>query len=173
MDTNIYDIDQGKTYLSFLKDEYILLQNQYEDFDKRSLTIKGWIASGSVAALSISLGQNIKTPELVPVFVIIISLVFWYLETKWKMFQYALSYRIRIIEAHFRNDPDVIVKSPAPFQIYHSWFESYAGDLPLYAYEKRPRSSLRRHWEVARQPFVALLYITIIIISLVTLLLRL
>ena len=34
-----------------LKDEYLLLQKQYEDIDRRTITIKGWIGTGAVAAL--------------------------------------------------------------------------------------------------------------------------
>jgi hypothetical protein len=66
---------------AFLKDEYLLLQNQYEDFDRRSLTIKGWIASGSIAALAISLGSSYRYIYLVPVLVAVMASVFWYLES--------------------------------------------------------------------------------------------
>jgi hypothetical protein len=34
----------------YLKDEYLLLQDQYEDFDRRTLTIKSWIGTGAFAA---------------------------------------------------------------------------------------------------------------------------
>ena len=40
-----------------LKDEYLLLQNQYEDFDRRSLTIKGWFGGGAAAAVHGLLAQ--------------------------------------------------------------------------------------------------------------------
>ena len=85
---------------AFLKDEYLLLQNQYEDFDRRSLTIKGWVASGAAAALAISFSTSYRLSILIPVFVSAIALVFWYLEAKWKLFQYALADRIRVIEAY-------------------------------------------------------------------------
>ena len=42
---------------SFLKDEYIFLQGQYEDYDKRSLTIKGWVSTGAVTALALALNN--------------------------------------------------------------------------------------------------------------------
>ena len=70
----------------FLKDEYLLLQNQYEDFDKRSLTIKGWIASGAIAALALSFSNGYRATIAIPVFVAIIAGMFWYLEAKWKLF---------------------------------------------------------------------------------------
>ncbi len=94
---------------SFLKDEYLLLQNQYEDFDRRSLTIKGWIGSGAAASLALSFNSTSRYAFLVPIFVAVIAAVFWYLEASWKMFQYALSDRIRIIEAYFREDPDILI----------------------------------------------------------------
>jgi hypothetical protein len=43
-------MEAGEQELRDLKGEYILLQNLYEDFDRRSLAIKGWIAAGAVAA---------------------------------------------------------------------------------------------------------------------------
>jgi len=39
------------TKASFLKDEYLLLQRIYEDFDQRAMTIKGWSATIAVAAI--------------------------------------------------------------------------------------------------------------------------
>src|SRR4051812_2684207 len=85
--------DQNRN--SFLKDEYLLLQNLYEDFDRRSLTIKGWVAAGAIAALGLSFNISYSFAAIIPGFVVIISFIFWYLETKWKMFQYALTDRIR------------------------------------------------------------------------------
>ena len=38
----------------YLKDEYLLLHDQYEDFDRRTLTIKGWVGTSAFAALSVS-----------------------------------------------------------------------------------------------------------------------
>jgi hypothetical protein len=127
---------------AFLKDEYLLLQNQYEDFDRRSLTIKGWVASGAAAALAISFSTNYRLSVLIPVFVTVIALVFWYLEAKWKLFQYALADRIRVIEAYFRDDTNKPEANPAPFQVYHYWYKSYAKDEPIFEYERtyRPKS---------------------------------
>lgn len=160
---------------AFLKDEYLLLQNQYEDFDRRSLTIKGWVASGAAAALAISFSTSYRLSVLIPVFVAVIALVFWYLEAKWKLFQYALSDRIRVIEAYFRDDPNKPEVSPAPFQVYHSWYKSYSKDKPIYDYEKayRPRSLSARLRDVALHPFVNVLYVMIICLSVVSFLLLL
>ena len=35
----------------FLKDEYLKLQDLFEDFDRRSLTIKGWVSAGAAVAI--------------------------------------------------------------------------------------------------------------------------
>jgi hypothetical protein len=160
---------------SFLKDEYLLLQNQYEDFDRRSLTIKGWVASGAVAALAISFSTAHRLVSLIPLFVIAIAVVFWYLEAKWKLFQYALAGRIRLIEAYFRGDSDITDESTVPFQIYQSWYRSYIHDDPIYPYAKviKPRPQINRLIHAAMQPFVGALYLVIIILSILSFILLL
>lgn len=164
----------------FLKDEYLFLQGQYEDFDRRSITIKGWITSGSIVGLALSIDKTYLVSIYVPVAMIIISLMIWYLEATWKLFQYALADRIRIIEAYFRNDQDIIVKNPDPFQIYNYWFRSYSNDEPIYEYERkrkniswnRPRSRTRRLMATAFQRFVHLPYSVIVFLSLCALTIR-
>ena len=39
------------------RQSYLLLQNQYEDYDRRSMTIKGWVGSGAAAALALALSS--------------------------------------------------------------------------------------------------------------------
>lgn len=99
-----------------------------------------------------------------------IAAVFWYLEAYWKVFQYCLADRIRVIEAFFRDDAEILVPHPAPFQAYHFWFKSYAKDEPIYEYEKtyRPRPLRHRLREAAFQSFVMILYVCIIGLSLVS-----
>ena len=153
-----------------LQAEYLNLQDQYEDFDRRALQIKGWVAAGSLAAFGFGLDRE---NEVFGIWVLIASLAacFWYLEAKWKLFQYAIADRIRVLEAHFRSDPDVLVKDPDPFQIYNWWFRSYANDEPIYPYEKenglRPRAKTRRLLDAALQSFVHLPYSLIIFLCFV------
>jgi hypothetical protein len=152
---------------SFLKDEYFFLQAQYEDYDRRSLQIKGWVSSGAVAALALAFNTSSMTGALIlPVIAATIVVAIWYLEAYWKLFQYALADRIRIIEAHFRNESDILIKNPEPLQIYHWWFLSFNEDKPIYKYEegKRPRSRSARLREVAFQRFVCLPYLPILIL---------
>lgn len=151
----------------YLKEEYFKLQDQYEDYDRRALQIKGWIGGGTIAALA--LGLNTEAYQKGILFIIsIVALCFWYLETKWKLFQYSLSDRIRIIEAHFRDDDQILVKfkNPKPLQIYHWWFKTYSNDEPIFTYEKknRPRSFAKRYLSAGLQTFVHLPYSLIIII---------
>lgn len=133
---------------AFLKDEYLFLQNQYEDFDRRSLTIKGWLSTGGIAAIAISFNSSYKDVYIIPIFVASIAAVFWYLECYWKLFRYALRDRIRVIEAYFRSDTDILVRNPEPFQIYDWWFRSYCKDEPIYKDEKtfhlRPKDHATR-----------------------------
>lgn len=170
-----------KDQISFLRDEYLFVQAQYEDFDRRSITMKGWVASGSIVALSLSYKDSISFSVFMALSVVIVSLMVWYLEATWKLFQYSLADRIRVLEANFRGDEDVLIKNPDPFQVYNSWFRSYAYDEPVYEYEKtsrpgqpaRPRSSSMRLYQSARQRFVHLPYSIIILLSLASIVMRL
>jgi hypothetical protein len=152
----------------YLKDEYLLLQSQYENYDQRSLTIKGWITAGATAGIAI--GENSGKPSAHAVLLIVatISICIWYLEGRWKMFQHAIRDRIRILEAFFRRDQDILeeYKNPLPFQIYHSWFNAQWKDVPIFEYEKyfRPRSFLFRFLRVMMLDFVFVPYLPIIII---------
>jgi hypothetical protein len=152
--------------LQFLRDEYQLLQNQYEDFDKRSLTIKGWIAAATIAAFALGLDESKHPPKEIWLVISAVVACVWYLEGQWKMFQYGLRDRIRILEAHFRNDPDILIKDPPPFQIYYWWFQSHRHDKPIYAYEesRRPRGYWSRLGTAMGQTFVFLPYFPIIVI---------
>jgi uncharacterized membrane protein len=166
--------------LAFLKEEYLFLQSQYENYDSRSLTIKGWVTGGAGAALGFALDPSHKYGVLLLAFIFILVLVIWYLEACWKLFQYALTDRIRLIEAYFRSDPDILIKEPDPFQIYHWWFRSHSRDEPIYEYEKapgrknrRPRTYAARLRAAALQRFVCLPYLPIAAVCFASILLLL
>jgi hypothetical protein len=148
---------------SFLKDEYAILQRLYEDFDQRSLTIKGWISFASVAAIALGLDTSKNPRGEIWLIVAIICCCIWYLEGRWKTFQYAFRNRIRTIEAFFRNDPDLLEKSIVPFQIYEAWFDGY-NDRPIFTGEARRRGKpLSSRLATAMfQDFVFLPYLPII-----------
>ena len=64
------------TKLQLLKDEYLLLQRIYEDFDSRALTIKGWSATVGIAAIGVGFYQS----SYLWLFAAGSSAVFWFLE---------------------------------------------------------------------------------------------
>ena len=152
--------------LGFLKDEYLKLQDQYEDFDRRSLTIKGWVAAGSAAAIAIGFDSTKSGSGLIWIAIALLSACFWYLEAYWKTFQYALSDRIRIIEAYFRNDRETSFEDLHPFQIYDWWFKSYRSELSDYEKPQAGRDikPRKRIFVAAKQHFVMLPYAIIIMI---------
>ena len=88
-----------------LKEEYLFLQQTYEYFDNRALLIKGWCITISLGALALGFDSS-KSGFSTSLFLFVggSALLFWLIEAKWKTFQYANAYRIRIIEANFRGD---------------------------------------------------------------------
>ncbi|MCV6620948.1 MAG: hypothetical protein OIF51_04260, partial [Cellvibrionaceae bacterium] len=158
----------------YLKEEYFKLQDQYEQYDNRALQIKGWIAAGAIAGIAIGFEDGKSADGMLWVIIAVLSACFWYLETKWKQFQYALGDRIQVLEAYFRGDQEIIIKDPEPLQIYNWWFKSYANDEPIYPYERefRPRKKLVRLWVAGMQPFVMLPYSLIIAVCIVLLFLN-
>ena len=64
----------------YLKEEYFKLQDQYEDYDRRALHIKGWIGAGAIAAIAIGLEPGKSEGGLIWVFISVLSACFWYLE---------------------------------------------------------------------------------------------
>lgn len=143
-----------------LRDEYLFLQQTYEDFDKRALTIKNWAVT--VCFVGIGLGFQYKTPALW-LLSAAGALLFWLVEARWKTAQYAHALRIRLIEGHFRGDEDK--QWLAPLQIYNSWYRAYAFDDKPHAgqaNEKR-RTPWQRTLSNARIPFVRTPYMHIFI----------
>lgn len=151
-----------------LKEEYLFLQQTYEDFDNRALLIKGWAITVSLGALALGFNPGNKI-FFAPIFlfVCISSLLFWFIEAKWKTFQYANAYRIRILEAYFRGDENY--QEIVPFQIYNSWFKSYSQDPPIHEYEKFKisKTPLAKTLSNAMLPLIFMPYLPIIIAGIV------
>ena len=104
--------------LGFLRDEYLLIQKQYEDFDTRIITIKGWSATVGLAAI----GVGFQYSKYLWLCAAGLGLTFWVLEAMWKSFQYNYGERIETLEEGFRSGDIDKIK---PFQIYASWFEAF------------------------------------------------
>ncbi len=151
---------------ALLKEEYFVLQKIYEDFDGKSLTIKGWIASGSIAAFIFSRQQG-KFDATVGMLIILICVSIWAVEVVWKLYQRGFADRIRIIEGYFRNDE--LLDPVFPLQIYHKWSKSYSQDRPVYQYEidkgLRPKRLVTRALKMAMRPSVLLPYGPIILFT--------
>jgi hypothetical protein len=87
--------------LEFLRQEYFHLQKTVEDFDQRTLTIKAWSVTVSMAAVGAAITQ--KAPILL-VLAAGSALLFWVIEALWKSFQLAYYHRIRTIEGYMRGE---------------------------------------------------------------------
>jgi hypothetical protein len=112
---------ESATKITLLRDEYLLLQNFYENFDTRIVTIKGWSATVGMAAI----GAGFYQTHYLWLFGAAASLVFWLIESLWKSFQYMYSPRIERLERAFASDDFTDI---APFQVYTSWFETLQKD---------------------------------------------
>jgi hypothetical protein len=105
-----HDIDRD-----FLRQEYFQLQKAVEDFDQRSLTMKGWSVTASMAAIGAAFTQT--TPALF-LLASVSAFLFWVIEALWKSFQQAYYPRIREIEDFMRGVEREEFSSP---DIAHSW----------------------------------------------------
>lgn len=109
----------GDIHANLLKDEYVMLQNLYEDFDSKGLTIKGWAITVSLATI----GTGLLYRKEILLVAFIASLVFWYLEAYWRGLSYFFSVRIQNIERAFRSEK---WGEEVPLQVYSTWEDEYA-----------------------------------------------
>ncbi|TAN60841.1 MAG: hypothetical protein EPN20_13225 [Magnetospirillum sp.] len=134
-----------------LRHEYIFLQTAYENSDTKVITIKSWgtlLISGAIAV-----GFKERSC-LIFVATAFASIMLWYLEARWKTFQYSFIARINRIERWFRQEQPDDIK---PFQIFNAWMKEYDG------YYKSPGAI----WKMASTPFVFTPYIFVFMASLV------
>jgi hypothetical protein len=85
------------------------------DLDVRLMTIKGWGATVAIAAIGLGFYQN----SYLWLFAAGASVIFWYLESTWKVYQYNYGSRIKTLESAFRKNK---FSEIAPFQISKSWW---------------------------------------------------
>jgi hypothetical protein len=104
--------------VDLLKDEYIMLQQFYEDIDSKGLTIKSWAITVAVVAIGTGISYR-KEVLLVGLFA---SLVFWYLEAYWRGLSHFFSARIKNIELVFQNGK---WNEEVPLQVYSTWAAEY------------------------------------------------
>ena len=106
------------TQVNLLKDEYIMLQNFYEDIDSKGLTIKNWAITVALAAIGAGVLYQ-KEMLLVGFFV---SLAFWYQEAYWRGLSYFFAVRIKDLEKAFRSKQ---WEDETPLQVYSTWTAEY------------------------------------------------
>jgi len=106
------------TRADLLKDEYIMLQNFYEDIDSKGLTIKNWAITVALAAI----GTGILYRKEVFIVGFFASLVFWYLEAHWRGLSHFFAVRIMNIESAFQSEQ---WKNEIPLQVYSTWSKEY------------------------------------------------
>lgn len=134
-----------------LQAEYLLLQNQYEAYDQRALSLKAL----ATPLLGAGVAFGIKEPSVVLIgLTVAVAIALWVLETTWKVFQYCNIPRIEALEAWFANPASEELK---PFQVYRSWTA---------AFQKDWRDG-RRWVAVACEPFVYLPYAVVVVAGLV------
>jgi hypothetical protein len=132
-----------------LRAEYLLLQNMYEDYDKRALSLKA--IAGPLLGAGVAAGLR-EGGDAILVATIAVALSLWLLEAIWKSFQYCLVARIELLEAWFRTENGAAVI--APFQIYAAWSESWP--------QRRRLGSIAG---IFVQPFVALPYVVLVSVA--------
>jgi hypothetical protein len=106
--------------LTLLKEEYFHLQKTVEDFDQRTLTIKAWSVTTSMAGIAASFLHSEHSAAL-SLLAALASLSFWMTEALWKEFQQCYYPRIRALERAFSTGDTTEV----PFQINKSWSETF------------------------------------------------
>jgi uncharacterized protein (DUF1810 family) len=133
-----------------LRAEYLLIQNMYEAFDQRALSLKSLATPLLGAGVAIGVKEQAAT---ILVATALVALCLWFLEGLWKSFQYCLVPRIKTLEAWFRGPESA---GTPPFQVYAAWHVSWAGGY----------SKLTRVFRIMLEPFVSLPYAIIVILSL-------
>ena len=113
--------------IELLREEYFHLQKIVEEFDSKSIAIKTWSVTGSLAVIAAGLIEEINANKVNAspyIFLIgaIASLLFWLIEVYWKTFQLGYYGRINEIEKWFREDEKSNI---TPFQISKSWNEHW------------------------------------------------
>ena len=125
-----------------LKDEYIMLQQFYEEIDSKGLTIKGW----SITVALATIGTGILYRREILLVGLLSALVFWYLEAHWRGLSHFFSTRIREIEAAFQGDE---WKKEAPLQVYATWDKEYELHKDQTRHYMLKQSSLLPHTAIA------------------------
>ena len=127
---------------TLLEREYFHIQKALDSFDSKSLMIKAWSVSLSMAGIGAAYVES--KPGLL-LLAGASALLFWIIEGLWKTFQYAYYARIFEIEGFLSGERQKI-KAP---QIGVSWSRSFR------------EGGTRRLWKVLTWPHVALPHVVV------------
>ncbi len=130
---------------SDLAQEWTVLQNQYDSYEKHSLLIK--LLSIVYVGISASFGE-------LSLLTAVLCLVFWLQDAIWKTFQSRIEPRLLRIETQVADD-----QQAAPFQFNTEYQQTSAGAL----------GKIREYALQAIKPTVAFPYVAIVFITLITL----
>ena len=109
---------ENKDYTSLLKDEYVMLQQFYEDIDEKGLNIKNW----SITVALASIGTGVFYDKNVLLIAFAAAFMFWVLEAYWRGLSYFFVARIREIEKAFAEGE---AQNTVPLQVYSTWAATY------------------------------------------------
>jgi len=105
--------------VSILQEEYFYLQKSVDEYDKKSLTIKGWSITFSLAIL---VGAFVKCNEILLLISSFSALLFWIIDWYWKQFQNANYARLFDIERFISGRE---IKDFRYLNVTGSWFASF------------------------------------------------
>lgn len=138
----------------FLKDEYVMLQQFYEDIDTKGLTIKNWAVTVGLATIGAGFLYNNDWLFLIAA---ITAVVFWYLEAYWRGLSHFFAVRIMEIEGIFASGK---FDKTIPLQVYSKWDEEFkkSGDQTM--------NYMRKFAPSMPQAYIAAISLTIFVFRL-------
>lgn len=105
-------------YPGLLKDEYVMLQQFYEDIDEKGLNIKNWSVTVALATIGAGLVYN----RHILLLTCAAALMFWVLEGYWRGLSYFFVVRIKQIEKAFAEHKE---EEEIPLQVYSAWGKAF------------------------------------------------
>lgn len=129
-------------YTGMLKDEYVMLQQFYEDIDEKGLNIKNWSVTVALATIGAGLVYN----RNILLLTFAAALMFWILEGYWRGLSYFFVVRIKEIEKAFAEGKE---EQEIPLQVYSTWDRAYQETGNRTFHYMRKFSSMLPHVAIA------------------------
>ncbi len=109
---------EKSNYPGILKDEYVMLQQFYEDIDEKGLNIKNW----SVTVALATIGAGLVYDRNILLLTFVAAIMFWILEGYWRGLSYFFVVRIKEIEKAFADGREA---QETPLQVYSTWDKAF------------------------------------------------